>query len=52
MRMNLSERNRKVASSRWNKIHVLEFQQINNNLVKKAALCGFLAGDGSVQIRK
>jgi hypothetical protein len=43
--MNFSDRNKKAAISRWNKIHNLENKNINNDLVKKAAICGFLAGD-------
>ncbi len=53
--MNLSEHNRKVALSRWNKLHKSESDKINNtpeNIRHKALLCGFLAGDGSVQERK
>ena len=50
--MNLSERNRKVAISRWNKILTKEKEMILSNeegVFLKSAICGFLAGDGSVQ---
>lgn len=53
--MNLSERNKKVAVARWNKILSKEKENIRNNDVSlklKSMLSGFLAGDGSVQIRK
>jgi hypothetical protein len=53
--MNLSERNKKVAISRWSKLHKLETDTISNkteHLILKSKICGFLAGDGSVQIRK
>lgn len=53
--MNISNRNRKVAFSRWNKIHNRQKELILDNLeIKKmkSMLCGFLAGDGSVQIRR
>ncbi|HKZ42694.1 MAG TPA: LAGLIDADG family homing endonuclease [Candidatus Hodarchaeales archaeon] len=52
----LSARNRKVALSRWEshrkeerKRFAIDSEEI---LISKAALCGFLAGDGSVQVRK
>jgi len=53
--MNYSERNRKVAISRWKKVHELELSRIKNTqeiIRHKALICGFLAGDGSVQERK
>lgn len=53
--MNINERNRKVALSRWNRIHEKEKIIVNKNSHKfhlKARLFGFLAGDGSVMIRK
>ena len=53
--MDFSERNRKVALSRWSKIHSKQKEMIPNDsksLLLKAAICGFLAGDGSVQKRK
>ena len=53
--MDIFERNKKVAINRWRTIHQKERQLVPNdkqsNLIK-AALCGFLAGDGSVQKRK
>jgi hypothetical protein len=51
----ISERNRKIAISRWNKKHSEEKSKIKNDtetLLLKASICGFLAGDGSVQKRK
>jgi len=53
--MNISKRNKKVAISRWKKKHSEERAKIKNNreaLLLKASICGFLAGDGSVQKRK
>jgi len=53
--MNINEQNRKVALSRWSKIHEKERIIINKNSKKyplKARLCGFLAGDGSIMVRK
>jgi|SRR3989344_1164773 len=53
--MNLSLRNRKVALSRWRKISLEENKTLRDDektLIMKSALCGFLAGDGSLQIRK
>lgn len=55
MQMRLSARNRKVAVARWTKIIGNEKQRIANTTeaqILKAAICGFLAGDGSVQARK
>jgi hypothetical protein len=53
--VDFSERNRKVALSRWSKFHKQErekFQNTNEMLGFKSAICGFLSGDGSVQVRK
>lgn len=53
--MDFSLRNKKVAIARWSKILAKEKQEIKNTpqiLILKAAICGFLAGDGSVQLRK
>lgn len=53
--MNLSERNRKVALSRWKnnlKITQENIYHGKDSEVIKSTLCGFLAGDGSVQVRK
>lgn len=53
--MNINERNRKIAISRWKRVFKNETASItkgNRALLKKAAICGFLAGDGSVQVRK
>jgi 6-phosphogluconate dehydrogenase len=53
--MNISEHNKKVAISRWEKKHAKEKSMIRNDvqaLLLKASICGFLAGDGSVQKRK
>ncbi|RJQ15707.1 hypothetical protein C4573_06150 [Candidatus Woesearchaeota archaeon] len=53
--MNVSSRNKKVAKTRWNNRLAQEkksFAHDRNAQIKKAALCGFLAGDGSVQVRK
>ena len=53
--MNFSARNKKVAFKRWERTLAREREHINNSfegLHKKSILCGFLAGDGSVQIRK
>ncbi len=44
-----------LALARWAKVHEKERQNIKSNtkaLKLKAAICGFLAGDGSVQYRK
>jgi len=51
----LSERNKKVALARWNKVHTRQTEKIprdSKSLLLKAAICGFLSGDGSVQKRK
>ncbi|MEK6900516.1 MAG: LAGLIDADG family homing endonuclease, partial [Nanoarchaeota archaeon] len=53
--MNVSERNKKIALARWSKKHSEDLKKINTNteaLILKASICGFLAGDGSVQKRK
>ncbi len=50
-----SKRNRKVALSRWRRLHEQEKTSFRNTpemLVFKSAICGFLSGDGSVQVRK
>jgi len=52
--MDRSEWNRKVAISRWNKVINKEKEGILSNkegILLKSAICGFLAGDGSIQIR-
>lgn len=52
---NLSERNRKVAMSRWSRVHKKEKINISRgpeSYSLMARLCGFLAGDGSIMIRK
>lgn len=52
--MNKSEWNRKVAVSRWSKVIKQEKENILSNKESrnlKSAICGFLAGDGSVKIR-
>jgi len=53
--MNFSKRNKKVAMARWKNKHSKERQKIKTDeetLLLKASICGFLAGDGSVQKRK
>jgi len=53
--MDFSKRNKKVALARWKKVLSKEKENISEgrkSLVAKAAICGFLAGDGSVQKRK
>ena len=53
--MDISKRNKKVALARWNKIHAKQKENIptdNQSKLLKSAICGFLAGDGSVQKRK
>jgi len=52
--VDLSERNRKVANSRWAKIfkqQKLRFLSGKKANLLKARICGFLAGDGSIKIR-
>lgn len=46
---------RKAALLRWRRELELSLSMVpkdKNSIIKKSALCGFLAGDGSVQIRK
>jgi intein/homing endonuclease len=50
--MNINEHNQKVAINRWSKIISEEKNSINHNLFMKSAICGFLAGDGYVNVRK
>lgn len=53
--MDYFERNKKVAIARWNKIQNREkdnFLTGDEANKIKAGICGLLAGDGSVQIRK
>ncbi len=53
--MDFSKRNKKVALSRWKNLLKEQQDNIPKNkqaLLIKSALCGFLAGDGSVQVRK
>ena len=53
--MTISERNRKVAIARWENIRSNERANISNDADSKyfkAVVCGFLAGDGSVQRRQ
>jgi len=53
--MDISKRNKKVAIARWKKVHTKQKERIpkdKKSLLIKAAICGFLAGDGSVQKRK
>ncbi len=51
--MGLKERNRKVAISRWQKeLAKQQPPQHEGAQIAKAAICGFLAGDGSVIIRQ
>ena len=52
--MNVAERNRINALSRWEKQHKTELNWIrehNNNNFLKARICGYLAGDGNISIR-
>jgi len=49
--MGLCERNSLVARRRWTRIHDLEHARIRTDeqaMCMKAALCGFIAGDGNV----
>lgn len=48
----LREANRQRVISRWTKTHALQLKRFNPNPKLLARLCGFLAGDGSVQVRK
>lgn len=53
--MNLRERNLKNVISRWKKQHEKELSWIkshDNTDIFRARICGYLAGDGSVSIRK
>ena len=53
--LDLSKRNKKIADSRWkSKIAKEKAAMIQNEETRilKAMLCGFLAGDGSVQVRR
>lgn len=50
--MSLSTRNRKVALSRWEKIHQKQRARIIADNFSLALLAGLLAGDGSVQRRR
>ena len=52
--MDFSIRNKKVAENRWKKVHDSEmalFRSDSQALLRKASICGFLAGDGNVQFR-
>ncbi len=49
--MGVCERNSLVANRRWTRVHDLEHARIRTDeqaMCMKAALCGFLAGDGNV----
>jgi DNA-binding transcriptional regulator WhiA len=53
--MNLQYRNKKVAVSRWKKIHEKELSSFDNSsksYLSRAILCGFIAGDGNICERK
>lgn len=53
--MDVFARNKKVAIARWNKVQLNEKNKFSTNdesIKIKAGICGLLAGDGSVQIRK
>lgn len=53
--MGKNAKNRDIALARWAKVRKKEEQRIRSDpeaLRMKAAICGFLAGDGSVQYRK
>jgi hypothetical protein len=53
--MNIKERNMRNISSRWKKKHDIELTWINshkNTNYLKARICGYLAGDGNISIRK
>lgn len=52
--MNIKERNKFIAVRRWKRVFEEQFNSIpkdKESLKIKSAICGFLAGDGSVQIR-
>jgi len=51
--ISISEWNRKVAISRWNKVIAKQhssFDKSGNSSIFRAAICGFLAGDGCVRV--
>jgi len=53
--MDVSERNKKVALARWKNYRDAQEKKMAKGKEAdywKAAVCGFLAGDGSVQVRK
>ena len=53
--INLSKKNKEIADSRWKVKIGKEKNNILDNdeaRILKSMLCGFLAGDGSVQVRK
>ncbi len=50
--MGIRQRNRKCALSRWKKVRQRELGGITPDKRLLARICGFLAGDGSVQVRK
>ena len=53
--MNIKERNKFIAVRRWKRILEKQLNSIprdKKSLKIKSAICGFLVGDGSVQIRK
>ncbi|MBT3985185.1 hypothetical protein HOD38_00075 [archaeon] len=53
--MDISERNKKVALARWENCFIKQRERIKkdpSSLIKKAIICGFLAGDGNIQIRR
>ena len=53
--MSFEKRNKNAAVSRWSKIHEKEMENISKDSgmnYLRARLCGFVAGDGSVMVRK
>jgi len=47
--------NKEIATNRWNRKIAKQksnFSKDSNSIYLRSALCGFLAGDGSVQVRK
>jgi len=53
--MDLTTRNKKVAINRWKRTLENESKNIRKDktsMILRSEICGFLAGDGSVQIRK
>lgn len=50
--MDIKDRNRKVAVSRWSKVHSAEKSKMKVDNCAKSRICGFLAGDGSILVRK